>query len=57
MKFTLTLVGRKFEMQALDIESRDFWVLSLERLRIKIKEEEEVQKVEEQEGQDQMVDP
>ena len=37
LKFTMKMDGRNFEMQALDIESRDFWVLSLERLREKIK--------------------
>lgn len=36
LKFSLIMEGRNFEMQALDIESRDFWVLSLERLKEKI---------------------
>lgn len=31
--------ARKFELQALDEESRDYWVLSLEKLREKIKQD------------------
>lgn len=49
--------GRNFEMQALDIESRDFWVLSLERLKEKIQKEEQEREQMEQEAKDQIKEP